>query len=158
MKPTAYLMLGLPGSGKTTYSKNLAKKLDLPRLSLDEEYFAMVGSMQREYWDVEIVRQVSEKIKHEALDILKKGQSVIIDYCPWTRQERDEYNKSIEANGAECHIFYFDVPKNELLRRLDKRNKLRSPENQYITPEMLDDYSDMFDPPKNEKVEIVKFH
>jgi adenylate kinase family enzyme len=37
-KPTLYIFIGLPFSGKTTYSKMLAEKLHITRISFDETW------------------------------------------------------------------------------------------------------------------------
>ena len=38
-------MLGLPGSGKTTFSKKLQTELELERFSVDEEYSRLGGDL-----------------------------------------------------------------------------------------------------------------
>jgi hypothetical protein len=155
MKPIVYMMLGLPGSGKTTYSKKLQEDLGIQRFSIDVEYFDMVGNNQNEHRDFVIEKQISLGIKKKVSEILKSGQSVILDYCPWTKSERDKYRKFIEECGAECRIIYFDVPEEELLKRHRNRNKLNSNDYQYMTPEMLKDFYIRFEPPHDEKIEII---
>lgn len=149
-------MLGLPGSGKTTFSKQLEAETELPRFSLDEEYFARVGNTGQEERDFTVEKQVGEEIKARVAGVLASGQSVILDFCPWSKNERDEYREFIDSHGAECHIYFFDVPKNELLRRLKERNNQADQGIQYMTPAMLEDFYARFEPPKGEEVEVVK--
>jgi adenylate kinase family enzyme len=156
MKPIVYMMLGPPGSGKTTFSKQLAKKLSTPRYSLDEEYFELVRNTEQKYRDFDIEKQVGEEIKTKLLGHINSGNSVVLDFCPWKYEERIQYKEFIESNGANCHIYYFDVPENELLNRLTERNQQNDPSAQFMTPEMLVDFSKRFDLPKNEDVEIIK--
>ena len=70
MKPHVHLMLGLPGSGKTTLSLKLSEELSIPRFSLDEEYFLVVPNRQQSERDFAIEAQVEERIKEIAANKL----------------------------------------------------------------------------------------
>src|SRR5579884_2780419 len=100
MEPTVYMMLGLPGSGKTVYSKHLAKQLNAPRLSLDERYFARVGNTGQEHRDLEIEAEILEGIKGEMSSGIADGRSIVLDFGPWKRVERQEWVRLIESYGA----------------------------------------------------------
>lgn len=154
MKPTVYMMLGLPGSGKTTFSKKLQSKLGLVRFSLDEEYSKLGGDLHDKNWDKQLAAKAGELIKSQTARLVCDNQSVILDLCPWVKSRRDEYRDFINTIGAECHVFYFDIEKEELLRRLHVRNK-SGEDSHIISPEMLDDFIEEFDSPVNEQIEIV---
>jgi len=148
-------MLGLPGSGKTTFSGNLAKRLGLRRFAIDEEYSKLGGDLHDHVWNRELAAQAGGEIKIQTEKLVVAGQSVVLDLCPWVKEPRDEYRQFIDSIGANCRIYYLDVDKKELLRRLDKRNK--SGEDYHIvSPEMLDGFIDEFDTPVNEEFELVK--
>ena len=155
MKPIVYMLLGLPLSGKTTYSLELQRKTGFKRFALDEEYFKVVGNKQNEHRDFEIENQIVDKLRDETSKLLKEGKSVILDYCPWTKSDREEFKKFIEDQGSECKIVYFDVPLDELKRRAEGRNKLQDQNLQYITPSMLDDFVKRFEKPEAEVVEVI---
>jgi predicted kinase len=146
-KPVVYMMLGLPGSGKTTKSKKIAEAEGLERFSLDEEYFARVGNEQQEHRDFEIEREVGEEIKNKVASKLLLGESMVLDFCPWRKKERDGYLLWLRQHGGEPRIYYFNVPIQQLIRRLQARNKENSADYQYMTPEMLEDFNKRFDPP-----------
>lgn len=101
-------------------------------------------------------KQVGEAIKQKMLGQFASGKSVILDFCPWNCEERTAYREFIESNGATCHIYYFDVPKDELLARLDLRNQENDTAIQFMTPQMLEDFYKRFEAPKNEDVEVIK--
>ncbi len=51
--------------------------------------------------------------------LLKAGVAVVLDEGFWTRADRAQ----AEAVGAEVQLIYFDVPVEELRRRLAARNQ-----------------------------------
>lgn len=147
-------MLGVPGSGKTTFSKQLQTQLNVPRFAIDEEYSKLGGDLANHRWNMDLAAQAGEDIRRKTRNNIVEGRSVILDLCPWVKESRDEYRQFIDSIGANCHIYYFEVDKGELLRRLDKRN--RSGEDYHIvTPEMLDAFIEEFDMPIDEDVELV---
>jgi predicted kinase len=156
MKPIVYMLLGLPGSGKTTYSLELQKKTGYRRFSLDEEYFEAVVNEQKEFRDFEIEKQVGEGIRKKVAELIKNGESVILDFCPWQKDKREEYKKFIEDQGGTCKLVFFDVSLDELKRRAVKRNALQDMNLQYVTSSMLDDFVKKFDPPQGEGEEVIR--
>lgn len=155
MKPTVYLMLGLPGSGKTTFSRKLQQDLDIPRLSLDEEYSKIGGDLASPKWDMNIEAEADEKIKHQVKEIIERGESVILDFCPWKKEDRHKYREYIQYIGAVDHVYYFDVPNDELRRRLEVRNGISSNDAHIVTADMLEAFTTRFDPPYGEDFELV---
>jgi predicted kinase len=155
MKPTVYLMLGLPGSGKTTFSKELAQTMQLPRFSLDEEYARLGGDLTSHHWNMEIEATANEHIKTRIKELIQENKSAILDFCPWRREERIAYRQFIESYGAISHVYYFDVPLDELGRRLAARNNNSLSDTHIVTPDMLEAFTLRFDPPMNETFERV---
>jgi predicted kinase len=155
MKPTVYMMLGLPGSGKTTFSKKLAQTMQLPRFSLDEEYARLGGDLTSHHWNTEIEAAANEHIKSHIKESIRRNKSAILDFCPWKREERVAYRQLIESYGALSHVYYFDVSLDELSRRLVARNNNSSSNTHIVTPDMLEAFTLRFDPPLNEAFERV---
>jgi len=157
MTPHVHLMLGLPGSGKTTLSLKLSEELSLPRFSLDEEYFRVVPNTQQSERDFTMEAHIEEKIKEKVATLLASGSSVVLDFCPWRSSRRREYYTFITSHGGIPQVYYLPVERAELMRRLEQRNLRRDERYQWMSPEMLGDFYERFDPPvAEEEMYVVK--
>lgn len=150
------MLCGLPLSGKTTYSLKLQKDTGYKRFSLDEEYFKVVGNTQQKERDFELEEKIEAELKERIAPLIKNGESIILDYCPWKKDKRAEYREFIDECGGEMKLIYFDVPLSELKRRAEGRNSLKDTNHQFITSQMLEDFVERFDVPNGEGEKIVK--
>lgn len=151
MSPNVHLMLGLPGSGKTTLSVKLSEQLDLPRFSLDEEYFSVVPNNQQSERDFSVEAQVEKGIKDRVSVLLANSTSVVLDFCPWLVAQRRSYYSFISSHGGIPQVHYLPVERDELIRRLEIRNSLKDERYQYMSAEMLDEFYMRFDAPAEEE-------
>ena len=145
--PTLYLMVGLPGAGKTTLAKQMEQELGALRLSPDEWIAPLYGSdLTDEYLDrtrgpIESVQwQVAERA-------LRLGLDVILDFGFWSKQERDDYRDRAAALGARSELRFLDVAFEELAGRIAARNA-DLPEHAFIvTDANLQLWASRFEPP-----------
>jgi predicted kinase len=155
--PVAYLLIGLTGSGKTTYARALEAEGVL-RLSVDEEVFARHGRYSVDYPECEYPDReapVVQDLQQRLIEAVRAGQDVVLDYGLWRRAEREAYKRMVEDAGGRWRLIYLKVDRAELLRRLGERN-LRTDANALaVTPEMLGDFYARFDEPLDEGQEIV---
>jgi len=155
MTPHVHLILGLPGSGKTTLSHELSERLVLPRFSLDEEYFKVVPNKQQSERDFVIEAQVEASIKDRVTALLATGRSVVLDFCPWRKAQRQTFYNFITTHGGLPQLHFLPVERDELIRRLERRNSQRDTRYQYMSPEMLNDFYERFDPPGPEDLSYL---
>ncbi|WP_406488099.1 AAA family ATPase [Streptomyces phaeochromogenes] len=142
-EPSLILLCGLPGSGKTTLAKHLADAIPAVRLSPDE-WLADLGI---DLFDVQARDRLERRFSQHAQDLLKLGQSVILEFGFWSRSERDDQRLGARALGVPVELHYLTAPIDELCRRLDARNEKGERGTAQITREMLEPYADLFEAP-----------
>jgi predicted kinase len=87
--------------------------------------------------------------------LIRHGQNVIFEKGLWLRSERDEKRREARELEADIELHYFDVPVDELARRLEKRNADGSPNVFAISREQVAEYFEIFEPP--DEAELALF-
>ncbi|OON30109.1 GTP-binding protein [Micromonospora sp. Rc5] len=133
-----YLLVGLPGSGKSTYARTLERDGVL-RLSVDEQMMTRHGRLGKDYpteQHLDLLGPVVDAVRRQLITAVKSGRTVVLDHGLGRRSERDEYKQLVTSLGATWRLLHFPVERDELLRRLAVRNE--SPGYGVIDPEVLD--------------------
>src|SRR5206468_11306936 len=85
--PTLFVMVGLPGSGKTTLARELEARHAALRLTKDDWMMALFG-----WGDFEEKREIVEApLWSMGARALQLGVNVVLDYGLWARSEREDY-------------------------------------------------------------------
>jgi predicted kinase len=114
---TLVLMVGLPGAGKTTRAKELAAAHPALRLTPDHWMIPLFGdSMAHGKRFVLEGRLISV-----ALQALRLGTSVVLDYGLSSRDERSALRWLARSAGAACQVVYLPVGKDVQLARIAHR-------------------------------------
>ncbi len=148
------MMCGLPGSGKTTMAKKLAVEKHLLRFCPDEWIAHLFGV--RDHIDnpatAEERRNRVEQLQLDmALQALSLGNDVILENGFWPKVERDMYRERAKAVGATVKIIFMDVSRDELWRRIEKRNK--EPGAFVTTEQDIDQWIAVFEPPTADELD-----
>lgn len=146
--PTLYLMVGLPGAGKTTLAKKLAHDLPALRLTPDEWMARVVG----DGYDEEKRAVVEAMLWEIAAQGLRLGIDVILDYGFWSREERDDFRQRAAKLGANTKVHFVDVSREELFRRLETRNAALPPDTFHIDAADLEEWIPFFEPPTDDEL------
>ena len=117
MRPRVIVLVGLPGSGKSTY----LEKIGAPALSSD----AVRALLADDPTDQSLHARVFATIRYLLRHRLAIGRPVTyIDATNLTRAERRPYLRIAEAYGAEAEALFFDVPLEECLERNRRRRRV----------------------------------
>ena len=144
---TLHLMVGLPCAGKTTLALTLEREYSASRLTLDEWHLRLFGQ-DAESPEHNARHSLIESLLWEvASRALALGTNVILDFGFWAREEREDYRSRAKELGASSEVHFLDVPHDELLRRLAKRNTQLSEFSFRIPEEMMKPWIALFQKP-----------
>ncbi len=142
-RPTLFLTVGLPCTGKTTAARRIETGRRALRLTKDEWVKALYGA--------ENPPSAQDVIEGRLIEIglraLELGIDVVIDFGLWSRDERSALRQAGEAVGARVEVRYFEVTPAEQLRRLDQRQSEAPHTTWPMTDEELAGWAARFDVP-----------
>ena len=122
-KQLKVVLVGLPGSGKSTFGKQLAKEMDFPFLDLDQlieeryqlkisEIFSIHGEGTFRDWESLVLQ---DTLKQDCAFILASGGGTP---C---------FNDNMDLINAEAISVYLDVPLGSISRRLQTSKAQQRP-------------------------------
>jgi predicted kinase len=150
-RPTAFLICGLPGSGKTTLARQLERDARALRLCPDEWLAALCGPARSERLDN--LRDPVEALQRDVAGrALALGINVVLENGFWSRAERDDYRAWAQALGACVELRYLDVPRDELWSRLARRNAALPAGSFHVDEHELDLWLSTFEAPTPDEV------
>jgi predicted kinase len=148
---TLYLMVGLPGSGKTAKAKEIEADCRAFRLTPDEWILALYGA------ELDRRRRDTARAPVEALQwqvakrALSLGCDVVLDWGFWSRAKRAMYRDEAEALGARVRTVFVDAAPEELWARISRRDESVAGTLQ-ITRSDLEEWSNSFERPTEEEL------
>ncbi len=141
-RPTLVLMVGLPGTGKTTVAREIEAGGAL-RLTKDEWVKALYGlANPPEASDV-----IEGRLIAIALRALELGVDVVVDFGLWSRDERTALRQAAADVGARAELRYLALDPGEQRRRLDRRHAAEPHTTWHMSDEELAAWSARFTPP-----------
>lgn len=143
---TLFIICGLPGSGKTTHSYSILAVHQAILLSPDE----WLQELGRDLWDEEARAGVESLQWSVAKQMLEAGQSVIIDWGTWTRNERENLRSEAQSLGARVELHWLDQDVDVLWDRILRR----AAESPPITLEQIESWAAQFEVPDQGEVEL----
>lgn len=142
--------------GKTTYARSLIEKQGGVLLSCDEITHGILGGQLGDKHD-EILIKVQKYLLSKALEILRSGTDVILDWGLWTREQRIEIRRFFCQNGFEYELHYIDIPNDEWYKRIERRNAEVANElsrNYYVDGCLLQKAISLFQPPYDDEIDL----
>jgi predicted kinase len=122
---TLFLIVGLPGAGKTTLAREMAESYGALRLTPDEWHLPLFGKSLRADGKRDILEG---RLITVALRTLRLGTSVILDFGLWGRDERAALRWLADEAGVSCQVVYLPVDVDVQLSRIRHRQSTTSHE------------------------------
>jgi len=122
-RPRLILVVGLPGSGKTTFAKVLESRLRAVRFSADD----WLNALSLDLYDEDRRGKIEALQWKFAQELLAQGLTVIIEWGTWGRSERDALRLGARALGAAVELHYLSAPADVLFERIQRRGMENPP-------------------------------
>jgi len=152
-----YLICGKICSGKTYLSHHLVNETGAVRLSVDETMLAMNPTGLFGDKHDEIARKVQKELFSKSLELVKNGQSVILDWGFWTQKARHEASLFYNQNSVPYEWHYMDISDERWEQNIIQRNRAISArlEVGFIVDEGLRrKLLESFDPPSRKDIDV----
>ena len=145
---TMILMVGLPAAGKTTRARELAAAHQALRLTPDHWMIPLFGNFIGDFQRPGGERWVLEgRLISVALQALRLGTSVVLDFGLWGRDERWALRWLARSAGASCQVVYLPVDKDVQLARIAHRQATEPHQTFPMTEAEVDEWRKQFQVP-----------
>lgn len=147
----AYLLIGAPGSGKSTWGKELVlKDTNLVRLCPDE-FRAKFGKCED---DQSVSTLAFDATRHGMREALKNKKDVLIDATNMYRKTRKQFIQIAKEYDATTIAVIFEATKSLLL----ERNKTRGNSGGRNVPEfVIDNMLGKYERPDEKEFDTLQF-
>jgi len=155
MEKSLWITCGIPGSGKTTWIKSMTDIIDegcYKVVSRDEiraslitdkdKYFSKEKEVFKTYCS-----QIQEGLNNENVF------DIFADATHLTKSSRDKLLYSLNTNGVEINIVYFNVPLEVCLDRNEKRNGFA-----YVSPTTIKNMYKQLSYPTEEEIDYWNYY
>jgi predicted kinase len=147
---TVHLLCGRPGSGKTTFARELEKTHTAVRYTYDEWMVQLYGRSPPADQFETLFNRVSNLIWRIATRNLALGTDVILDKGFWYKRDRENTRQAAAAIGAESKLYFLDAPIDVLRKRILTRSK-SDQDSLWINDQAFTEFINRFEPPGDDE-------
>lgn len=119
MKPKLIMMIGLPGSGKSTKAEELAKEYDAEIFASDKLREEMFGNVNHQADNGKLFTELHRRVKN----CLREGKSALIDATNLQYKKRMAFLKELKNIPCEKIAYLMATPYEVCLKRNDNRER-----------------------------------
>ena len=106
MKPILAVMVGISGSGKSTYANGLKTALNAQLVETDAIREELTGDATDQSQNYRVFQVAKKRVN----DLLAQGKNVIIDATSVSVRDRKDWIDIAKANNAEIRAYFIDTP------------------------------------------------
>ena len=145
---TIYLIVGLPGAGKTTRAKELEISESALRLTPDEWQIAIFGGANPpDKRDL-----VEGKLVQLGMRAAQLGINVVFDFGLWGKDERSALRWIAGTLGVRSHVVYLPIDHQEQRKRVANRFETTPHRTFHMTDVELEQWRAQFQVPDAEEL------
>jgi predicted kinase len=123
MMPTAFLIYGHIGVGKTTVARALEKQHAAVRFTSDEWIAALYGSEEGAVSNfAEALNRVEAVMEPLWTRWLQAGVDVVLDLGFWSRDKRDHAREAVVSSGGTAELVWVSCDREVAWQRMEQRN------------------------------------
>lgn len=152
------LVCGKICSGKSYHAKRLAEENNAVILSTDEVTKDLIDNEQGEFYNV-FAKRVNLYLRKKAVEIVRAGADVILDWGFWTKNDRREIRDFFCDQDITSCLYYISISDESWQKNIDHRNSLiekgEGGSDFYVDEGLKNKVLSLFEEPSSEEVDIV---
>lgn len=153
MKPVAYMLVGVPGSGKSTWAAQLLEDQKTALVSSDAYIERMAEAVGKTYGEVfqDYIKEATAHMKAIRDAAISNLQNIVWDQTNLTLKSRQSKLDVLREAGYDVVAVTFEIPDAELKRRREERAKVTGKDilpsiveemgRNYVRPTRLEGFS-----------------
>lgn len=125
---TVVVLIGLPGSGKSTYINNYLQDYEIISRDVIRENLGLCGKDEKVIGTKEEENKVTRIFNAELIDAAKQGKNIVIDNMNNRKKYRKDYKKLLESFNVVWKYIY--IQPTEIKKNIERRKEF-IPEDQF---------------------------